>query len=145
MQEKRVDAMVVPRKVSASSNYSDHLGKELPSVKTSSNSNARTSKKTEKSSIPDFSSDYYKNVNKYTFNKNFKKTGKREPPSKLTGQISPRGIKTPQVTESPRSNRSNSNYKYNLFSIMDEQSNQGCSTGFCIKNEFIAPKIKKRW
>lgn len=38
-----------------------------------------------------------------------------------------------------------SDYKYNLFNMLDEPINTKCSTGLCHKNDIIAPKIKKRW
>ena len=95
--------------------------------------NIRTSGK---ESIPDFYSDYYQNCNKYNFNKNFKKSSKRPRQSEKQTRE-----KTPEVRQSPRSN----NYRYNLFSLMDEQANTGCSTGMCTRNELVASKIKKKW
>jgi hypothetical protein len=35
-------------------------------------------------------------------------------------------------------------YKYNLFSLLDDPINSNCANG-CGKHGVIAPKIKKRW
>ena len=51
---------------------------------------------------------------------------------------------TPTGTEpSPRSN--SGHYRYNLFSILDEQANTNCRTGCCTRNELVASKINKHW
>ena len=76
--------------------------------------------------------------NKYAFNTKFKTSPRNTKPQ----IISPLNQGGPL---SPRTPRRGSNYKYNLFSLLDEQANENCTTGFCTKNEFIAAKIKKKW
>lgn len=97
----------------------------------------RPERKTKKHKNPDFSSEYYQNCNKYTFSKDFKNTHQPTRPGKLSKGTSPEA--------SRRTSRSGSNYKYNLFSLLDEQTNENCTTGFCTRNELVASKIKKRW
>ena len=43
-----------------------------------------------------------------------------------------------------RMKKAKEDYKYNLFSMLDEGGNNGCSGGCCGSNEVIAPKIHKR-
>lgn len=38
-----------------------------------------------------------------------------------------------------------SDYRYNLFNLLDNPINSNCSANLCAKNDIIAPKIKKRW
>lgn len=38
-----------------------------------------------------------------------------------------------------------SDYKYNLFNLLDDPINTKCSAGLCHKNEIIATRVKKRW
>ena len=60
-------------------------------------------------------------------------------------------FKTSSVSEknTRKSRVRRDDYKYNLFSVLDEPTNTGCKTGCCHSNEIVASRINnnpwKKW